>query len=441
MRSLERDAPSIAAHPSPALTGIALLLADLSALVLAWGAALSLRALTGGTIDPLLYLRLFPALSLFPALYLAFGLYPALGLHPAMELQRLSKATTLGFLLLAAGAFLSKSGPLYSRFSFLLAFLLALFLLPLFRALLRHFLARKAWWGGGVFLVGEDREALERLLLSSPVLGLKPTSSPEKAQALLVGGSLEGEEALRLLKRFPRLLLIPPQGHGLLWAEVRDLGGLFALEVRQNLLVPANLLLKRILDLSLGSLLFLLFLFLLPPIALALWLEDRGSPFYRHLRVGQGGRSFHALKFRTMRPDADRVLEVYLGQNPEARALWERERKLKEDPRVTRVGRFLRRWSLDELPQVLNVLKGEMSLVGPRPVTQEELPKYGESLDLYLRVRPGLTGLWQVSGRNEVPYERRVALDRYYVQNWSVWLDLYVLGRTVLAVLGRRGAW
>ena len=441
MRSLRRDVPGIASRPSPGLTGLALLLADLLALLLAWVGALSLRALTGGTIDPLLYLRLFPAILVFPALYLAFGLYPALGLHPAMELQRLSKATTLGFLLLAAGAFLSKSGPLYSRLSFLVAFLLALLLLPLIRALSRHLMARRPWWGGGVYLVGEGKEALKRLLLSAPILGLKPTSSPDGAQALLVGGSLEGEEALRLLRRFPRLLLVPPQDHGLLWAEVRDLGGLFALEVRQNLLLPANLLLKRALDLSLGSLLFLLFLPLLPPIALALWLEDRGGPFYRHLRVGQGGRSFHALKFRTMRPDADRVLEVYLRENPEARALWEKERKLKEDPRVTRVGRFLRRWSLDELPQVLNVLKGEMSLVGPRPVTEEELPRYGESLDLYLGVRPGLTGLWQVSGRNEVPYERRVALDRYYVQNWSVWLDLYILGRTVLAVLGRRGAW
>jgi lipopolysaccharide/colanic/teichoic acid biosynthesis glycosyltransferase len=142
-----------------------------------------------------------------------------------------------------------------------------------------------------------------------------------------------------------------------------------------------------------------------------------------------------------MRPNAEEALETYLAANLEARELWQKERKLKEDPRVTRVGRFLRRWSIDELPQVLNVLKGEMSLVGPRPVTEEELAKYGESLELYLRVRPGLTGLWQVSGRNHLTYERRVALDRYYVQNWSPWLDLYILGRTILAVLGKRGAW
>ena len=441
MRSLRRDAPSIASRPSPTLTAMALLLTDLLALLLAWGCALFLRALTGGTIDPLLYLRLLPALLLFPALYLAFGLYPALGLHSAMELQRLSKATTLGFLLLASGAFLSKSGPLYSRFSFLLAFILALFLVPIFRALIRHLAAKKPWWGGGVYLVGEGKEALGHLLLSAPVLGFKPVASPEEAHALLVWGRLEGEEALHLLRRFPRILLVPPQEHGLLWAEVRDLGGLFALELRQNLLLPANLFLKRAMDLAFGGPLLLLFLLLLPPVALAIYLEDRGGPFYRHLRVGQGGRRFHVLKFRTMRPNAEEALETYLAANLEARELWQKERKLREDPRVTRVGRFLRRWSIDELPQVLNVLKGEMSLVGPRPVTEEELAKYGESLELYLRVRPGLTGLWQVSGRNHLTYERRVALDRYYVQNWSPWLDLYILGRTILAVLGKRGAW
>jgi len=149
MGSFRIGAPSARPRPSPTLTSVALLFADFLALSLAWGSALFLRAVTGGTIDPLLYLRLLPALLLFPGLYLAFGLYPALGLHPAMELQRLSKATTLGFLLLASGAFLSKSGPLYSRFSFLLAFILALFLVPIFRALIRHLAAKKPWWGGG----------------------------------------------------------------------------------------------------------------------------------------------------------------------------------------------------------------------------------------------------------------------------------------------------
>jgi lipopolysaccharide/colanic/teichoic acid biosynthesis glycosyltransferase len=142
-----------------------------------------------------------------------------------------------------------------------------------------------------------------------------------------------------------------------------------------------------------------------------------------------------------MRPDADRVLEGYLAANPEALRFWLEERKLKNDPRITRVGKFLRKSSLDELPQVINILLGDMSLVGPRPVTEEELAKYGQDAFYYLLVRPGLTGLWQVSGRNEVSYEKRVALDRYYVQNWSIWLDLYILARTVWVVLTRKGAY
>ncbi|WP_155983258.1 sugar transferase [Thermus sp. CCB_US3_UF1] len=440
MGTLGEQRTYIRARPLPGLTAMALLLSDLLCLLLAWALALALRAGTGGSIDPSLYLRLLPALALFPFLYGAFGLYPGLGVHPALELKRLSGGTALGFLLLAAGAFLSKSGPLYSRLSFLLAFALALFLVPLGRALLRHLFARKAWWGGKVLVVGARGEEVEALLRQAPGLGLKPTPTPEGAYALVVAGSLPKEEALALLERFPRVLLLPEVGEGLLWAEVRDLGGVGALEVRQNGLLPGNLLLKRGLDLLGGAGLFLLFLLLLPPIALALYLEDGGPLFYRHPRVGQGGKRFFVLKFRTMRKDGDEVLKRHLEAHPGAKEEWERHRKLKEDPRVLRVGRWLRKFSLDELPQAVNILKGEMSLVGPRPVTEEELPRYGEALPLYLKVKPGLTGLWQVSGRNGLSYERRVALDRYYVQNWSPWLDLYILARTLWAALRGEGA-
>ncbi|WP_018110288.1 sugar transferase [Thermus igniterrae] len=428
-------------RPLPGITALALLLADLAALLLAWALALSFRALTGGTIDPSLYLRLLPILLVFPGLYGALGLYPALGLHPALELKRLSTGTTLGFLLLAAGAFLSKSGPLYSRLSFLLALALALLLVPLGRALLRHLFARRPWWGGGVVVRGERKEAVAKLLKEAPILGLKPVEKPEGAYALVVAGSLAAEEVLPLATRFPRILLLPPGEEGLLWAEVRDLGGVGALEVRQNLLIPANLLTKRLLDLMGGSLLLLLFLLFLPFLALAIYLEDGGPLFYRHLRVGQGGRRFYLLKLRTMRKDAEAFLARYLEAHPEAREAWEQEHKLKDDPRITRVGKLLRRLSLDELPQAINVLRGEMSLVGPRPVTEAELAKYGDTRELYLRVKPGITGLWQVSGRNHLPYERRVALDRYYIQNWSVWLDLYLLARTVWAAMSGKGAW
>jgi lipopolysaccharide/colanic/teichoic acid biosynthesis glycosyltransferase len=142
-----------------------------------------------------------------------------------------------------------------------------------------------------------------------------------------------------------------------------------------------------------------------------------------------------------MAANADRILEDYLEAHPESRREWQRDHKLKRDPRVTRVGRLLRKASLDELPQIWNVIRGDMSLVGPRPIVYDEVAKYGEGFQLYTQVLPGITGLWQVSGRNDTSYADRVELDSYYVRNWSPWFDLYLLGRTVKTVLAREGAY
>jgi Undecaprenyl-phosphate galactose phosphotransferase WbaP len=170
-------------------------------------------------------------------------------------------------------------------------------------------------------------------------------------------------------------------------------------------------------------------------------LTSRGPLFFGHKRIGQNGRAFKAWKFRTMVQDADAVLARRLQADPALAEEWRLTHKLKDDPRVTRLGRLLRRASLDELPQVLNVLRGEMSLVGPRPIVGQEVDKYGENYSLYCRVKPGITGLWQVSGRNNTTYPERVAYDQYYVRNWSVWLDLYILKNTVRTVLTGDGAY
>jgi exopolysaccharide production protein ExoY len=169
--------------------------------------------------------------------------------------------------------------------------------------------------------------------------------------------------------------------------------------------------------------------------------KSGGSVIYRHNRVGRGGQIFSCLKFRTMVPNADQVLRDLLESNPELQAEWVRDHKLRHDPRVTRLGRFLRRTSLDELPQLLNVLKGDMSLVGPRPVVREELLRYGRNVGIYLAAKPGITGLWQVTGRNNTDYRRRVALDTYYVRNQNLFLDLYILAKTTGVVLGGDGAY
>jgi Undecaprenyl-phosphate galactose phosphotransferase WbaP len=176
-------------------------------------------------------------------------------------------------------------------------------------------------------------------------------------------------------------------------------------------------------------------------IALLIKASSRGPVFYKQERVGLHGRRFYAWKFRTMVLDADEVLEAYLEARPALRAEWDSQHKLKNDPRITRVGRWLRYTSLDELPQIWNVLCNEMSLVGPRPIVSAEIAKYQHHFELYTKVLPGVTGLWQVSGRNDTTYPERVALDAFYVRNWSCWLDLYILARTVGVVLRREGAY
>ena len=183
-----------------------------------------------------------------------------------------------------------------------------------------------------------------------------------------------------------------------------------------------------LLVLSLGSPLFLL-------LAVLVKLSSRGSIFYCQRRIGRGYKGFGCLKFRTMRRDADRVLAAMLEADPTLRAEFERDHKLKRDPRITPLGKFLRRSSLDELPQFINVLRGEMSVVGPRPIVWDELRRYGRSMDEVLSVRPGLTGLWQVSGRNNLTYRTRVRLDLTYVRNRSFWLDLGIVLRTIGVVL------
>ena len=196
-----------------------------------------------------------------------------------------------------------------------------------------------------------------------------------------------------------------------------------------------------LLDLALVALFAPAWLTLIGVIALAIVLETGRPVLYRQTRIGRGGGEFRIFKFRSMVADADEVLRHYLDQHPELRAEWQATRKLKDDPRITRVGRFLRRTSLDELPQLFNVIRGDMSLVGPRPIVESEKNLYGKDYSYYMRTKPGMTGLWQVSGRNDLSYDERVMLDTYYARNWSVWLDIYLLSRTLFAVVFCRGSY
>lgn len=199
--------------------------------------------------------------------------------------------------------------------------------------------------------------------------------------------------------------------------------------------------LKRLFDLICA---ILLLIFLSPLFLLLIILVKTSSPgpvFYGHERVGRQGRLFKCYKFRTMVIGSAGALEDLLAADPVARAEWERDFKLKNDPRITKIGKFLRDYSLDELPQLLSVLVGDMSLVGPRPIVQDELERYRDDIDYYLEVRPGITGIWQVSGRSDVDYSERVTYDVWYVKNWMLWYDIVILLKTFGAVLGKKGAY
>jgi exopolysaccharide production protein ExoY len=194
------------------------------------------------------------------------------------------------------------------------------------------------------------------------------------------------------------------------------------------------------LDQLAALLLLLLFGPLMAVIALLVWRRDGAPVLFGHYRIGQHGRPFRCLKFRSMYLDSEAMLRELLERDPAARAEWERDHKLTDDPRITPIGHFLRRTSLDELPQLFNVLRGEMSLVGPRPITLAELPRYGQVRWHYLSVRPGMTGLWQVSGRNDTTYDERVELDREFVEQHSLRLRLSILLRTLRVVVLGSGA-
>jgi Undecaprenyl-phosphate galactose phosphotransferase WbaP len=444
-------------HPSVSAAMFAVL--DLAALSVAAAISVFVWSRVDARLEPANYLPLWPVLLTFLIAYATSGLYPGFGRNPVDELRRLSLATSLVYLALAVTAFLLKEGAAFSRAVFLLAWAQSLAVIPLARSVLRHWVERRPWWGEAVVVIGagEAAYAVSRSLAERPELGLRPVlvladprqalsaARPLRVRHAILAGTPGAELAkkYRELSRVFRRVTIVPELSGLssLWVEARDLGGVIGLDFRQRLLMPGARGVKRVVDLGLILATAALVLPLVLLIAAAIKLTSAGPAFYRQVRYGRNGETFTAWKFRTMVRDASAVLARHLEASPTLRQEWRRDHKLRHDPRVTAVGRVLRRTSLDELPQIWNVLIGEMSVVGPRPIVAEEIARYGDAYELYSQVTPGITGLWQVSGRNDVTYEKRVDLDTYYIRNWSPWLDLYILARTLGAVLFARGAY
>jgi lipopolysaccharide/colanic/teichoic acid biosynthesis glycosyltransferase len=258
---------------------------------------------------------------------------------------------------------------------------------------------------------------------------------PEADAAALLGIIERYAESFQSVLAIPDLFDLAYFG-----AATRDLGGVLGIEVRRQLLLTGPRLAKRAMDIGITGLALLFVSPILFLVALLIRLDSRGAIFYRQKRLGQDGVRFPALKFRTMHGDGEKRLAQMLERDAKLRAEYEEFHKLTVDPRVTRVGRFLRKYSLDELPQLWNVLVGDMSLVGPRPYLEREIPEMDQKEAIILRVKPGITGIWQVTERNASTFERRLHMDVEYVRSWSPWLDIYVLARTVPVVLGGTGS-
>ncbi len=424
-----------------------------------------------------LYLDLAPLVGLFVAGYGIAGLYPGLGLGPVELLRRLSYVTAFGFLVLAAFSFALKLPPLYSRVTFLLAFIFSLITVPIGRQVCATIGRRLAWWAEPVVIVGTGPSAARAIrgIRQAGHLGYGAAAVLTLDSTAPLGASLEGvpvvgglDEAWALAARGIRVAFLdahsmPPRSmldrlqhdflHVILLRElddlpieslkVRNLGSMIGIEYTNNLLRPRNQTAKRALDLIVGGLALLVLLPVLLAAALAVLLIDGWPVFFQQARPGLGGRRIAVPKIRTMRRDADKQLEEHLATSPSLRTEWETRYKLREDPRlIPGVGRLFRRFSIDELPQLWTVLTGGMSLVGPRPFPDYHLDQFTpEFRELRQRVRPGITGLWQITLRSEGSTDDQEALDTYYIRNWSVWFDLYVLARTVLAVASGRGAY
>jgi len=437
-------------------TSVSVLLVDIVALSgIYWLAVLGRRLITPG--DVRFYLEVFPGLALFVAAFAIHGLYPGVLLHPAEEIRRVFHCVSIVFLLVLCTTFLWHNAESYSRSIVMITWALGAPAVLLARKLARQRLSRYGWWGVPAVVFGSGASARRVLnALTNRQLGVRVTAVvsgeflhlPRTGTAhYAILAEPPSKAALHYMiqdqcKGYRHVLLVPDlRGICSLGISARDIGGEIGFEVPQRLFHRSAGMMKRALDLilTLAGLFALLPVFLL--IAAAIKLTSIGPVFYGHTRYGRDGTTFKALKFRTMFQNGESILLEHFHKNPEELAAWQRDQKLKRDPRVTSVGGWLRRYSLDELPQLCNVLLGQMSLVGPRPIVSAEVEKYGRGYDLYSRVRPGITGLWQVSGRNNTTYPERVAFDEYYVRNWSIWLDTYILVRTARAVFSAEGAY
>jgi Undecaprenyl-phosphate galactose phosphotransferase WbaP len=464
---------------SRTLVVLVLICSDVLLALSLWQVASMLQGVWGhGDLSRFALAAMMPNLVVWVGLRFLLGLYPGYGLGQVEELRRQTFALLGTLAITTVFAFASNTDDSLSRM-LLFAWALGLLLLaPVARYCAKVAMMNLRLWGKPVVVLGAQDAGARVLqdLQREWQLGYRAIAVFDNRAAPMdgnlsgvpYGGTLADAVALArehrvdtaifampytrreqlatfvdLVKLNFKHVVIIPNLAGITNSAVvaRDLAGTFGVEIKYNLLDPWSQRLKRILDLAATVIGGLFILPLIAVLALLVRLESSGPIFYTDKRMGRDGKLFSCVKFRTMVPDAERLLHVLLAENEEAREEYLKYHKLRDDPRVTRVGRFLRKSSLDELPQLWNVLRGDMSLVGPRPYLPRESTDIGATQGEILRVTPGITGPWQVAGRSRSAFNERVQMDISYVSNWSVWLDLVLLVRTAGCLLLDRGAY
>ncbi|MGD0878745.1 MAG: exopolysaccharide biosynthesis polyprenyl glycosylphosphotransferase [Anaerolineales bacterium] len=394
------------------------------------------------------------------------GLYPGWKRSSVVELKEIVEAITQAYVITGIIIFIQGAGIDFSRSVFIFSWFFFVILLPVGRSLVRKFIARYPWWGEPVVVVGTKESVLEVAgrLAKCPRLGLRPAigltvdGSPaknkinipilpwskslmNKVQSAGIHTNILTIPSSDLRKDHPQIFrdleisfqeivfILYDDIYSFMMSQPLDIAGLPAIYSKRSLFNQAKLSVKRLIDILIVIIFSIPILVLGGLLALWVWIDSPGPIFYIQQRVGRAQKAFLLYKFRTMVQNANEVL-AKMVEDPSVRKEWEHFHKLKADMRITRAGRWLRRMGLDELPQVINILRGEMSLVGPRPYKQDELSKIGDAAQTVFHVRPGITGWWQVNGRNELSFQERVSLELYYVSNWSLWLDFFIILKT-----------
>jgi len=467
---------------SSALTSFTFILTDLLAIMATFGWGFFWVRIfcfinTEYSINSKSFILYWPYLPVFIIIFFLFNLYPGISLAPSEEFKRFSVSSIISYGGIILSRYIERNNWDTINTAFIISCVSSTVILLLSRSA-AHWFLRITKLGGipaVIYGSGGTSKLVVKCLLNStntgylPVLILDDDASGENEfmgvpviHDTLIGPEIEKRYKIRMaivamphlevqeLKRLINMsvsafrynIVIPSYFNiTTVMMSVRDFAGILGIDISNKLQLLWNLRLKRFIDLVcviLGGILISPFLLL---ISLFIKMSSKGPVLYKQKRVGKDGKYFFTYKFRSMTINAEQQLKNLINKDPSLKTEWEQNHKLRNDPRITGIGKLLRKTSLDELPQFINILKGEMSLVGPRPIVDEEIIKYGEDFNRVFSNKPGLTGLWQISGRSNTKYHDRIAYDTYYLQNWSIWLDLWIIYKTFGVIISGKGAY